>query len=351
MTALTLAESGRNRRKARRRPLQLLPPPSGDVRPVPRLEIIERKGPVLRPNPLSEGSEEVLGLNVTTGCPHRCPFCFARAYPGYPGDDTVYLHAHLAEQVRAELRQRRKPPRAIYLCPSTDPFPPFAEVQAETCRVIETLAKEGVEAWIMTRGFIRPAAVEVLARHRKLVRVTVALTTLDRTMSRRLEPLAAPPRLRLKLVRQLVERGIQTQAAVDPLVPGLTDTHDNLAPLVDALAEAGVEHLTAGYLFLRHGIRDNLLKELGDLGDLADSEAATSILERYANGPVLPMGNTAPARHLPRAERQRGYALLTALAAGRGLSVNVSRVTNPDFRPPRPEPESRPMRQMMFPYN
>jgi DNA repair photolyase len=265
------------------------------------------------------------GLNLLAGCPQQCVFCYARAYPGRPEVESFGLYVQTAEQVRAELSERRRRPLAVYLCPSTDPFPPYIEAQVEACRVVEALAEHGVEAWIMTRGFIRPFAMEVLARHHKHVRVTFSITTLDNHLRRATEPLAAPPRLRLKQLRQLRELGIPVQAAIDPLLPGLTDTRTNLEPLVDALAEAGVTHVTAAYMFVRHGIRENLIRELGPLG------WDKPLLESYAEGRVLPMGPLAPAQHLPRRERQRGYALLMALAANRGIRVSVSALSNPDF--------------------
>ncbi len=341
MPAIALSHRGRNKKK-KSASLQLMV--VGNPPPFPRLQIVDRRGPVLRPNPMSAGGEEVLGLNVTSSCAMQCPFCFARAYPGEARPDAFYLFDHLAEQVRAELRQRRKPPRAVYLCPSTDPFPPFAEVQAETCRVVESLAELGVEAWIMTRGYIRPAALETLVRCKEHVRVTVAITSVNRDTSRLLEPFTAPPRLRLKQIRRLIQAGISTRAALEPLIPGLTDRKENLVPLLDALAETGVEHLSAGYMFLRHGIRANLREELGE------NEWTASLLARYDEGPLLPLGNTAPAKLLPRSDRQRGYALLTALAAARGMNVSLSRVTNPDFRPPEHESARRPERQMSL-YN
>ncbi len=345
MSATAIVQPGRNKKRQPHR-LQLLLPGPAHRQAFPRLRIAvaQRRGPVLRPNPIAGGGEEVLGLNLVSGCPHQCSFCFAQAYPGDVDPDAVYLFADLAEQLRIELRQRRKLPRAVYLCPSTDPFPPFAEVQAETARVIEALAEFDVDAWIMTRGFIRPFAAEVLVRHQKHVRVTMAITTLNRDLSRVLEPFAAPPRMRLKQIARFVQMGLPTQAAIDPLFPALTDTQDSLVPLLDALAETGVERLSAGYLFLRRGIRANLLKELGSLGWVEP------ILERYAEGPVQPLGTAAPAQLLPRHDRQRGYARLTALASERGMTVSLSRVTNPDFRPAEPEPDARRPRQMSL-YN
>ncbi len=332
----------RKAKQATKQPLQLLLPLPVPVRRLPRLERLERKGPILRASPMAESADQgIAGLNLLSGCPHRCPFCFARAYPNAPGDDRVYFYADTAQRLRTELEHRRKRPRAVYLCPSTDPFPPYHEVQSEAVRVVDVLAEYGIAAWIMTRGFIRPFAVDALERNRELVRVTVALMTLDPQFRRALEPLAAPPRLRLKQLAEFRERQIPVQAAVEPLIPGLTDTRENLEPLLDALAKAGVEHISTGYLYVRQGIRENLIRELGPLG------WAEPILEPYVQGPTLPMTGIAPAKHLPRPYRQRGYAQLMALAAERGITVSVSGLTNPDFKPPRPPPPSPPAKVQM----
>lgn len=250
-----------------------------------------------------------------------------RAYAGYAGDDVVYLFSDTVERLTEELAKQK--PRAVFVSPGTDPFPPLAEVQAETCRVVETLAQHGVEAWIMTRGYIRPAAMEVLVAHRAWVKVTVGITTSDRKLQRVLEPLTAPPRLRLRQIGQLRESGVAVQVALEPLVPGLTDTTENLREPLEELAALGIRRVTAGYMFLRQGIRDNLVQALQPLG------WDEKVLSAFAGGPVLETTGVAPARYLPKARRQRGYSALMALAAGLGITVSVSGVTNPDFCPPR----------------
>ncbi len=348
--ATTFASGGqrdRRRKPAHGRQSLVMVPATVSVRALPRVEPVKRQGSVLRPSPMSEGLDhEVCGLNLLSGCANQCTFCYARAYPGYPGDQTVLFYGNSAGQLRAELRERRRLPHAVYLCPSTDPVPPFGAVQEEACRVMEVLADYGVETWFMTRGFIRPFALERLTHQRDQIRVTLAITTVDNQLRRALEPLAAPPRLRLKQLAELRRRGIATQVAIDPLIPGLTDTHENLEPLLDALAAEGVNHVTTSYMYLRRGIRDNLLKDLGPL------DWAEPVLEAYQGGPSLAMGKVAAAKHLPRPYRQRGYALLMALAASRGITVSVCGLTNPDFRPPRlprPRTEST-FRQMILEY-
>jgi DNA repair photolyase len=297
---------------------------------LPQLVLASGPGPLLRPNPLSDiVDEDVLSLNHLSGCVMQCPFCYARGYPRYRGDTVVVLHTQAAEQVRQQLQQRNSLPRAVYLCPSTDPFPPITEVQLATIRVVEVLAEFGVQAWLMTRGFIRPSILERLSRHADLVQVTLALTTPDEKLRRILEPLAAPTRMRLRQLKELRARGFEVRVSLEPLIAGLTDSRQHLVPLLDAIASAGLNQVNTAYMFVRPGIQANFEKQLGPLG------LAEPILAPYQDGPILPMQRIAAARHLPRAHRQRGYALLMSLAAERGLSVQVSRLTNPDFNTPK----------------
>lgn len=318
---------------------------SGDDPPprLPRVEQIDRDGPVLHTSPISE-KPGVLSLNLARGCFHRCAFCSVRAHPMYRGNEVIQRYTDTLQRLEQELTERSTPPKAVYLSPSTDPFPPLAEFQAETARVVELLARHGVESWLMTRGYIRPSAIEVLAAHREHVKVTIGMTTFDRDLQRRLEPLTAPPRIRLRQIARLQSRGIPVQVALEPLVPGLTDTRENLSELLEQLAKVGVRHVSAGYLFMRQGIRDNLSEVLKPLG--IDQE----VFQAFNGGPVLQSGQLAPARYLPGNFRKRGYAVLMALAANYGISVSVGDVTNPDFRPPRrmpplprPQPELLPI--------
>jgi DNA repair photolyase len=272
-------------------------------------------------------------LNLTKGCVHHCAFCSIRAAATYVGDDVVYLYADTAKRVREELADPDKRPRAVYICPATDPFPPIAEIQAETTRVIAVLAEMGVDSWLMTRGYVRPAAGRVLETYRERVKVTMGLTTLDRRLQGFLEPLAAPPRLRLKQLARLRELGVSVQVAFEPLLPGLTDTRANLTALLDAVASVGVRQVTAGYMFLRAGLRENLMAALDAFG------VTEAITHAYQHGPVLSSGSIPPAKYLPKVQRQRGYAALMALAAEFGITVRISGTTNPDFRSQRRQPD------------
>jgi DNA repair photolyase len=292
---------------------------------LPRLVRVPRNGPVLHETALAP-APDVLGLNLTRGCGHRCAFCSVRASPNYPADEVV-LFTNTVDLLHDELRHAK--PRAVYLCPGADPFPPYPPVQEATAEVVEVLAAHGVESWLMTRGEVQTAILQRLRGVAASVRFTVALPTVHAATAALLEADAAPPVVRLEQISRLKEMGFAVQVALDPLVPQVSDTSEALNPLLDALAARGVTALTASYLFLRQNIAEQMKAAL-------PGDVCSAVLTAYDGGPVLSSDGLAGARYLPRSRRQRGYATLMALASRRGMTVKVSSLTNPDFTPTRP---------------
>lgn len=291
----------------------------------PPVEKVWPQGTILRGNTLGM-AEDVRSLHLTVGCMPRAICDPARLLGTASGEQRIRLQANAAERLHRELLGSGKP-RAVQICPWSDPFPPLLEVQAETARVVEVLARHEVQAWMATRGHVRPAILEALIPHREQIKWLVGLTTLDRSLQRLLEPLSAPPRLRLKQIARLRALGFAVQVALDPLVPGLTDTRDNLLPVLEALAELGISQVSAGYLFLPGGCHEQIQQAL------QPHHWDALVLDAYARGPRLRSGGQT-AHFLPKIRRERGYAALMALAANAGITVRLNAMSNPDFARP-----------------
>ena len=73
------------------------------------------------------------------------------------------------------------------------------------------------------------------------------MTTLDPSLSRRLEPRAATPARRLAIITRLAQAGIPVRVMVAPVIPGLTD-HE-LEPILAAAKGAGA--VAASWIALR----------------------------------------------------------------------------------------------------
>jgi DNA repair photolyase len=294
-----------------------------------RVERVRDSRPLLRPGLFTRQSD-ALALDYITGCGNVGGFCPTGIAGDGQGLDSVRLAADIPERLTEELLRLPRRPSAVFVSPTADPFPPLQEIQNETARIVEILAKHGCDVWLMTRGFIRPAVLEVLRRHAARVKATMALTTMDRSLQRLLEPLTAPPRLRLRTIHSLRQAGIGCNAALEPLIPGVTDTRDNLMPVLEGLAGAGIRQVTVSYLVLHQRMESHLQSVLRPLG------LDTMVMEEFARGPVLRHDRGAAGRYLPRSRRQHGYAALMAMAAALGLRVSVNALTNPDFASIKP---------------
>jgi DNA repair photolyase len=80
-----------------------------------------------------------------------------------------------------------------------------------------------------------------------LTSVVISLTSLDAEVKRTLEPRAASPQARLKIIRELTAAGVPVGVLVAPVVPAITD-HETES-ILEAAAEAGARW--AGYVLLR----------------------------------------------------------------------------------------------------
>jgi DNA repair photolyase len=242
----------------------------------------------------------------------------------------------LADRLAGELDFRRDSPQLVLLGPDTDPFPANAESQQELVRVVEKLAHRGITAWLSTRRAPTADVLEALAEHRGHLRITVSLTSLDPDIQRAIEPDAVPAEERLAFIADLQRLDIPVEVNLDPLLPGLTDTHDKLWVLLEQLAERDVRQVTAGYLVLRPGVRERLQEAL------APNSWSEVVLGAFHDGITFRDGPNPAAVYLSKAKRQRGYAALMALATEFDIATRLSSLANPDFRPPRqPDAASR----------
>jgi DNA repair photolyase len=185
-------------------------------------------------------------VNPYQGCEHGCIYCFARPSHGYwnlgAGLDfeTRIFHkpglARLLERELAAPGYRCKP---INLGANTDPYQPAEREQRTTRELLEVLLAHRHPVTIVTKGTLVLRDLDLLAElaDRRLCSVAVSLTTLDDELKRLLEPRAAAPRARLRVISELVAAGVPVTALLAPMIPALND-HE-LERLVEAAAGAG----------------------------------------------------------------------------------------------------------------
>lgn len=203
-------------------------------------------------------------INPYRGCEHGCIYCYARpthAYLGHsPGLDfetKLYAKVNAAELLERELANPRYVPKVIALGAVTDPYQPIEREHRITRAILEVLDAASHPVGIVTKSALVVRDSDILARmaRRRLVKVAISVTTLDRAVARKMEPRAATPPRRLQAIEELTAAGVPVTAMVAPIVPAINDSE--IEGILAATRDAGA--VEAGFVVLRLPLE---LKEL-----------------------------------------------------------------------------------------
>jgi DNA repair photolyase len=238
-------------------------------------------------------------LNPYMGCSHRCAFCYVRAFErraDRPGDarygTDVRVKTNLVAVLEAELSRRSWKREPVAIGAATDPYQPAESRYRLTRGAIQALAAHRTPFHLITRGpmILRDLDVLAAAAKRVRVRINVSIPTLDPRVVKVMEPGVAPGATRMRVVRTLVEAGLDVSVAMAPILPGLSDGRESMAAVVRAARVAGATRGWAGGLYLKPGTREHFLAAL----DAAWPELSARYARLYRRGAYLPREVTAP---------------------------------------------------------
>ncbi len=195
-------------------------------------------------------------INPYRGCEHGCVYCYARpthAYlglsPGLDFESRLFHKPDAAEQLARELAAPGYAPQPVCLGANTDPWQPVERRLGITRAILEVLHACDHPVRIVSKGALVERDLDLLAdmASRNLLSASVSVTSLDRQLSRRMEPRASAPQRRLQTIRTLADAGIPVRLLIAPLIPALND--DQLEAIMERGREAGATG--AGYVLLR----------------------------------------------------------------------------------------------------
>jgi DNA repair photolyase len=195
-------------------------------------------------------------INPYRGCSHGCVYCFARpthAYlglsPGLDFETKLFYKADAVKLLEAELSKPKYVCKPIALGINTDGYQPLEKRLEITRGILAVLARCRHPVSIVTKSALVVRDIDLLgelAQHR-LVSVMLSITSLTNDIKRTLEPRAASPQARLRVIQQLSAAGIPVGVLVAPVIPAITD-HE-MEDILAAAAQAGAT--SAGYVLLR----------------------------------------------------------------------------------------------------
>lgn len=204
-------------------------------------------------------------INPYRGCEFGCAYCYARDTHGFlelkrPEDfeTRVFVKRRAADALRRRLRRTDLSGQTIAIGTATDPYQP-AEKQFEITRSLLEVFREveGLSLWITTKSPLVTRDLDLLVEldRRHAVSVNVTVTSVDARLARRLEVHAPDPAARLRTVERLAEAGLTAVVNCMPVMPGINDGEEVLAPLFSAARAAGACQVVGSPLFLKPAAR------------------------------------------------------------------------------------------------
>lgn len=194
-------------------------------------------------------------INPYRGCEHGCSYCYARPTHSYlnlsPGLDferIIIAKRGLAERLREEISSPSYKPSLIVIGSATDCYQPVERELKLTRALIEVLGAARHPFALITKSSTVERDLDLLAplAQAGLAAVHVTITTLDASLTRKLEPRAASPQRRLRTIRTLASAGIPVGVSVAPQIPFI---NEDMEQVLAAAAQAGAR--SAFYSVLR----------------------------------------------------------------------------------------------------
>ena len=154
-------------------------------------------------------------VNIYTGCPHRCYYCFA---PQVLHRDREAFHScveprkGIVEELRRKLEREKITGKLVHLCFTCDPYPTGCDTTT-TREVIQTLKEYGNHVQILTKG--DGSRDFDLLDGGDWYGVTISC---DAPMADEAEPGAVKPADRLYSLEKVKCRGVNTWVSFEPVL-------------------------------------------------------------------------------------------------------------------------------------
>jgi DNA repair photolyase len=204
-------------------------------------------------------------INPFRGCTHSCVYCFARPTHKYLDFDAgrdfereIVVKVNAPELLRAELAKPSWKGEHVALGTNTDPYQ-WVEGRYELMPGIwEAMRDAANPCSVLTKSplLLRDLGLMKQINQRTEFSAALSVPTVDERAWRSTEPRSPNPRARLEAVAELTRAGIRTGVLIAPLMPGINDAPEQIAPILQMASEAGAAYVTGIALHLRGDVKN-----------------------------------------------------------------------------------------------
>lgn len=260
--------------------------------------------------PLKASMEEFFyadwNMNIYRGCPHGCIYCDSRSVC-YQIDrfDTVRPKENAIALLESELRGKRSP-GVITMGSMSDPYNPLERELLLTHQALELIRRHRFGAAFTTKSALcaRDAALLADISRNAPVCARMTVTCAEDALCRKIEPRVSVTSERFAAIRTLAAHGVFTGVWLNPVLPFLTDSEENLRQIVRMTADNGGRFVVCFFgMTLRTGNREYYFDAL----ERDFPGVRSQYLRRYGNAYELPVPEAERLFDCFRAECERQH--------------------------------------------
>ena len=198
-------------------------------------------------------------MNIYRGCSHGCIYCDSRS-DCYHNEqfDKIKVKSDALTIIRNDLRRKVKK-GVVGTGAMSDPYNPIEREMKLSRNALELINAYGFGASIATKSPLVTRDADILRdiKAHSPVLVKITITTCDDSLSKLIEPNAAPSSQRFEAVKALSSEGLFTGILLMPVLPFIEDNLENITSLIRMAKENGARFIYPAFgMTMRQGQRE-----------------------------------------------------------------------------------------------
>jgi len=209
------------------------------------------------------------GMNLYRGCSHGCIYCDSRSdcYQMKHDFEDIEVKRNAVKILEAELTRKRKP-CMISTGAMCDPYIHLEDELRLTRECLKVIERCGFGLAILTKSsrIMRDIDLLTAINNKTKCVVQLTLTTFDEDLCRIIEPNVSTTTERFAVLESMRDAGIPTVVWLDPILPFINDTDENLIGILDYCVRAKVHGIVCFAMgtTMRDGSREHFYGKLDE---------------------------------------------------------------------------------------
>ena len=190
-------------------------------------------------------------INPYSGCAHACIYCDARSNRYYLQQDfenEVIVKIDIDKILESKIQNARNLlPDVVAPGGVNDAYQPIEMQEKNTLKILRIFKDNKFPINLATKSSLITRDISLLNEIAKDTWCTIgfSITTTDEQLASFLEPFSSPPKVRLKAIKTIKEKGPQIQVGTYfmPIIPYLEDNEENLESVIKESKKHGADFI------------------------------------------------------------------------------------------------------------